>query len=446
VVQYIAPNVSIEELTRTNFLKRFLRESGLGDYGTVTGGGTSTIVDTGKLKSTQFADKDWEGGWARIGKDAGGSQAAPEGEVRPSTTYAPSTGTITVNPALSVAVVSSDEYELWKFPSPHTVIDMLDQILKHDVLLSCWSPLSELPDFDMEALNTTDWTDSGATGTKVKGVTALSGYSHLNVAYTADGDYTRTGSIAVHPGDPYYTSILCRPNVDGTFTLQIYDVTNSAVIDSITLTKLYPGRLWLSWNAPATCEQVQVRLVGSANSINADWDDLVFYPMEAHSIALPWWVKNENQIIRVYQLKVGEVEDNVKPPELRGSEFKDYIIQDSAFGSGQLRLVMKNRTSVPEGLFIVGARNETVYADNTLDVKLIDENYLLALLANKVFEYLSQLTRTGVLDTAWITERAQHWERKAQRETEIQMTRMMNIDLGQAEMGKFIDPELRYGS
>ena len=444
MVQFIAPNVSVEELTRTNFIKRFLRETGLGDYGIATGGSTSTIVDTGRLKSTQYADKDWEGGWARISKDAGGAQAAPEGEISPITTYAPSTGTITVNPNFTQAPVSTDEYELWKFPTPQLVLDFLDQILKNDVWLPCWSPLSELPDFDMEDSGLDDWTDSGSTSSKVAGVTALSGRRHLNIAYTADGDFTRTASIAVAPGDPYYTSVLCRPNSDGTFTLQIFDVTNSAVIDSQTHTARYTGRIWLTWNAPATCELVQVRLVGSANSINADWDDLVFYAQNEPSIALPNWVKSKNQLRKVYRLSVGEVVDNVQPPVLRGRGFQDYIIADNAFGTGQLRITMKERTAVPDSLYILGLRNEIAYTDDTSDVKLVDENYLMALLATKVFEHLGQLPRTGVLDTAWITDRARFWKTKADIESRVQMSRLEDIDQGQAEMQGFIDSNLTY--
>lgn len=440
---HMVPNASIEELTRAAFLKRFLRETGLGDYGTATGGSTTTIVDTGKLKSTQYADKDWEGGWARISKDGGGAQAAPEGEISPITTYAPSTGTITVDPAITAAA-SGDEYELWKFPSPNTVLDFLDQILKNDVWLPCWSPLSEITDFDMEVSGVGDWTDSGATGIKVSGVTALSGNQHLNINYTADGDYTRTMGITVVPGDPYYTSILCEPENAGTYTLQIFDVTNGAVIDSKTHTSLYTGRIWLTWNAPATCKLVQVRLVGSANGDEANWDDLVFYNMEASSIVLPWWVKSHTQLRGVWRLSVGETIDNVRPDVLRGREFKDYIIQDSAFGSGQLHLTMKNGLHIPESLYIFGLRNETAFADDTLTPKLVDENYLMALLATKIFEHLSQLPRTGVLDTAWITARAKFWKNKADIESRVQMSRLEDIDQGQATMQSYIDNELTY--
>src|SRR3972149_4978025 len=94
----------IEGITRNNLIKRILRETGLGATGIATSGSTTTIVDTGSLKSSQYNSSEWVGGWARISKDAGGAAAAPEAEKSPITTYAPSTGTITVDPALTAAV------------------------------------------------------------------------------------------------------------------------------------------------------------------------------------------------------------------------------------------------------------------------------------------------------------------------------------------------------
>src|SRR3990172_2216788 len=113
----------IEGITRKNLLKRFLRESRLGTYGTATAGGSGTFDDTNNIKSTQFNSRDWVGGWARISYDAGGAAAAPEAEIRPITTYDPTTNArITVNPVFSANPAASDEYELWLI-NPRLVID-----------------------------------------------------------------------------------------------------------------------------------------------------------------------------------------------------------------------------------------------------------------------------------------------------------------------------------
>ena len=62
---------TIEKLSRNDILSKLLRENrSLGGYGTATGGSATTIVDTGKLKTTQAPTTDWVGGWARLAYDA----------------------------------------------------------------------------------------------------------------------------------------------------------------------------------------------------------------------------------------------------------------------------------------------------------------------------------------------------------------------------------------
>ena len=49
----------IEGITRRDFFKSFLLDSGLGKYGTATSGSTTVIGDTARLKSTQYDTKDY---------------------------------------------------------------------------------------------------------------------------------------------------------------------------------------------------------------------------------------------------------------------------------------------------------------------------------------------------------------------------------------------------
>src|SRR3990167_8204573 len=240
-----AAGLTNEGITRRNLLSRFLRETGLGHYGTATGGSTTTLVDTTTLQSTQFSDQDWVGGWARISRDAGGAAAAPEAEIRPITTYAPSTGTITVNPAFTAAPVSTDNYELWRFPSPRMILDSLDTLLQEEVWLPCWSPLSQIIDFDMEQDNMTHWTGTNATVTKVTIEPALNGKRWLSVVSTSAGGYATSPTYNVEPSKSYYVSTLVHPT--STFTLGpqlvVRDITNSAnITGTVTWSRTMPGR------------------------------------------------------------------------------------------------------------------------------------------------------------------------------------------------------------
>ena len=73
-----------------------------------TGGTTLTIVDT--VQTSQHSDDDWKEGVAFITRDAGGANAAPEGEFQRISGYKDSTGTFTVDTAFTDAPVDGDTY------------------------------------------------------------------------------------------------------------------------------------------------------------------------------------------------------------------------------------------------------------------------------------------------------------------------------------------------
>ena len=399
----------VEGITRKNLLDRFLRETGLGKSGTVgdvDGGGTTTFDDATTLKSTQFTASDWVGGWFRCSRDAGDASAAPENEQSPITTYDPTTnGRVTFNPALTAALVAGDSYQLWRYPDPTIVKDFLDQVLKNDIYLPYWSLLSEIPDFDMEANNTTDWTASNATVTKVTGTEpVLNGKRWLSVVTTSAAGYARTATMFVEPGKSYHLSAMVRVGAASTTpNLIAYDVTNGASIDSKSSIRQYPTRIWFEFTVPSTCYQIQVRLSNTENSVTSLWDDVVLYPVDSGEISLPWWVKNKQQVKGIFQLRADQITANLWDTTLRGEAVtNDYTITDSAFGRGQLR-VTRRRGALQGPLFIFGIRNEVAYATDTLDSKRVDENLLFYCLAYKVFSHLKQLPNSGVLDSQWIT-------------------------------------------
>jgi hypothetical protein len=91
----------------------------IGDYLSLTasGGSTTTVVDTDLDNYTE--DDGGIQGWVKIVTDAGGSGAAPEGEIRRikngTAGYTQSSTTITVPFAFTAGVVSGDIYTLHRF-------------------------------------------------------------------------------------------------------------------------------------------------------------------------------------------------------------------------------------------------------------------------------------------------------------------------------------------
>src|SRR5688572_18865824 len=92
-------------LTLSKIAQRVWRETGFSVDITATGGSTTTIVDTNSIYT---ADDALIGGTAVVVRDAGGSSAAPEGELARISDYAASTTTFTLGATLTAAVASGD--------------------------------------------------------------------------------------------------------------------------------------------------------------------------------------------------------------------------------------------------------------------------------------------------------------------------------------------------
>ena len=437
----------VEGITRNALFKRFLRETGLGTYGTATGGSSSTLDDTTRLKSTQLSANDWQGGWLRVGKDAGGAGAAPENEHQPITAYDPTTnGRITFNPTVTAGIASGDEYQLWRYPNPTFVKDFLDQVLTNDVYLPYWSPLSELPDFDMEANNTTDWVGSSATVTKSTAEPALNGKRWLSVATTGGNGYARTATFYVEPNKRYHISALVRSSAASTTaSLIAYDVTNSAAIDNKTSTRQYPTRLWFEFTAPATCNQMQIRLSNVQTSVTSYWDDVILYALDSPEISLPNWVKNKAQIKGIFQLQASSLDSNAYDGTLQGDIVNSqYNILDNSFGRGQLRLVASNG-AINGPLYIFGIRNEEAYVDDNSDIKRVDANLLFYALASKVFDHLKQLPTSGPLDNGWVTRQAAEYGKLYKQALREQSERVEAVIQSVQPDGAYLDGRFVYG-
>ena len=400
-----APTLAqVEGITRRDFFKSFLLDSGLGKYGTATSGSTTVIGDTARLKSTQYDSKDYVGGWARISYDAGGSSAAPEGEISAITTYAPTHATdhITVNPAIT-AVAAGDMYELWTKANPRDVIDLLDTCLTDLLYMPCWTILTEVPDGDMEQNNTTDWTAVNATVTKQTAEPTMFGKRYLRVVATAANGYARPAVFRVEPGKKYHISAVSRVSAAATTAkLLVYDETNSADIDSKSSTYLFPNRISFEYTAPATCYTVSIRLTSVEDTMTTEWDEVCHYPIDASDIRLPWWVKGRNQILGYFQLDPDVLTSNIWDWNLKGEQDNRWFAQDRF--QGQLRAQSRSGPIGSRPIFMFGLRNETAYANDNTEKKYIDTNLMISCLGFKVYDMLVKQLGSNQTQSVKMTE------------------------------------------
>lgn len=450
----VTPTVStVEGITRANLYKRFLRETGLGVYGVVTGvggGATTSFDDTTRLKSSQFNSQDWVGGWSRISKNANSAGSSPETEVKSITAYDPSTnGRITAG-TFSASIEVADEYELWRFPNPLYVNDDLDTVLKEDIFLPCWSVLSEHPDFDMEQSGTDDW--EAITGSIAKVITApyITGKRYLAVTATGGVGKARSANeIKVEPNKKYYLSA-CGYAADdnSTLTLSAYDSTNSAVITSASTTwsRQYPARIVVEFTTPSNCYAIKVEMAHTCSSTEAAyWDEVILYPVDAYDIALPWWVKNKDQVKAIFGMSLESLGTNTFDSCLKGEMINEYDIRDDSFGKGQLRLVRRSGT-ISRPIFIFGVRNEIAYANDTVDAKRVDSNLLIAALARRVFKRLKTFPNSNAMQTTWIIEQQKEWENQFKILNRAQTERVEAVLQTIQPSGYYRDNRFAFGS
>lgn len=404
-MSYITPvsrtTPTLELLTRPNILKRFVEETNFGLHGTATGGSTSTVVDTGLLQSTGYSHTELEGAWVRM------STGASAGDVRNITTYAPSSGTITASPNFSsTGPASSHVYTIFKYMRPGTVLNFIDTICTEECFLPTWDYLTEADDGDMEQSHTTAWTATNSTVTKSTTEPLLGGKRVLSVAATATDGYA-SQDFFCEPTASYHISVDFRCNSATTTTsLVVYDVTNSAVIQTVSLgtrQQWVKGRV-TNFQTPAGCYRFQVRLVVHTNATTVFYKNLVVYPHGARTIAGPWWAKDESYVKGIFRLREETLRgsQHLLSSEMTGSLERGWEPVNSGFGTGQLRYQSRpGHGSIDQPLFVFGVRPEIAYASDT-ETKHINSAFMHWALCEKAFTSIAATPGIGQLNDKWV--------------------------------------------
>lgn len=273
-------------------------------------GTTTTIVDVSADSPLDTGDDSllFKDSWAKIEAD---SAATPldVGEVSRITTYAPSTGTLTVGRAFTNATTTTMTYGLY-FGLPPTrkgiekpIDEYINQALRrlfyHRPFL-----LTLVTDGDMETSGVGSWTASSATRTKSTSTGVVLGKQALRVANSGANGYAQSASVSVNDNQTYN---LCADVTiaSGTAVLELYDVTNSASIDTAQSDQLQTRRLWLQAKVPADCKQVAVRLKGTEASADVYWDNVSLLNTTSLEMPLPSWFDNADWLEKLEVWQVG---------------------------------------------------------------------------------------------------------------------------------------------
>jgi hypothetical protein len=414
-----------ESVVRRQILERLLRE-GFGQYGTLTGGSTSTFVDTSRL-SGGIPDNWFQGYIARVSRDAGLAGAAPEGEMRFVTSSTASTGTTTNGtPVFTASPASGDLYQLWQYIHPQVVLDTLDQVMTEDAYLPCWTILTEVPDGDMEQNNTTDWDTSSASIAKSTSEPMMWGKRYLSVTTSGANGYATTAAyISVVPGRRYHLSALVRcAEGDITAYLAAYDDDNSANIQSVTTTSKTVVRLSLEFTAPSGCNRIFIKLGSQENGVVTYWDEVCLFSVDGYSISLPWWVKNKGQIKGIFRPHFNTVGTNISEATPRvDAELDRWNFVDDAFGRGQLK-ISSRYGAIDRPVYIFGTRSETAWANENTETKHIDRDWVHARMCYLLYSQMLAPRSVGTQNMGWAEKRLEFWEKEWNRQRRMQDERL----------------------
>lgn len=270
---------------------------------------TDYFADVPRLKSTRFSSSKYDNCMIRFATDTSGdlaSDTSADYMVVQVDYLDQAEGRLYVTPVLNAATAADSQiYEIWRAGvNPQDVDRMRDKALTS--LCNVWKsvPLTILTDGDMEKAGVTDWT-VGGTATLTKATLSFpSEFARrvLNVANAAANDYAQSASIYTRPTTQFTYHIPSYTTV-GTSEIRFRDVTNSAFIgDAITNTGTYWTWASGTFQAPATCYEIQVWLRGQESSADINWGPISLFPANATRFSLPDRVVSRS-IGKVFQVR-----------------------------------------------------------------------------------------------------------------------------------------------
>ncbi len=206
--------------------------------------------------------------------------------------FSGSNSQLTVAPGFTASLVSGTDYEVhYKFYPVH-IRDKINEILEN-VRRPIYLPLTLVTDGDMESTGTSDWTAAASTGTApalAKGTTnVLHGRRSLTITASSDAtnSFAKSASMFLSPSTAVFVSADVFITGGDKAKLTLYDVTNSAEIE--TAESVTTGWVHLRFidTIPSNCEEIQVWLESPVASDVTYWNSVQLLPVDLQVYDFP---------------------------------------------------------------------------------------------------------------------------------------------------------------
>lgn len=407
-------------ITRRN-LRRSLYDQipYLGFYGTSDSMGAGTVVDTYAFQDSNLSTDTYRGAYIYRPDQTNDDMVKKAGAL----TLA--TGTLAHTGSNYADTGSAKIYEIVGHMHPDELNACIHRALKKvyfetqtvlSVLSNGTSEGSTAGDADMSVSGVGSWTTVGTLSTKEKSTSGYLVYSgtaslHLVTSASSSGVSSIPIRLNTNSGAPerVFVSVILRAE-SGTWTVELYDSTNSAAIKSYTTTHEGWVRVWIEEQVPATCEEVKVRVYSALTTEEAYIDNVVVYRKSDRRLVAPTWLNEPHKFLKLREARyIRNLADHVDDANSR--VFQDWS-QPAMFSLDPLHLdsnpyaVQLNKPLPQADLWIHGKRPyydvETLAADT--DTTTAPQDLLESYCKLEIADYL---IKRYPGDARWTTLRAE---------------------------------------
>lgn len=318
-------------------------------------GSTTTLLDS--ILSPAAQDVDFIKAWILIISKPTGSASIGEIARVTNVDFSGSTSTLTIAPAMDLAVKDTAEYEIhYKYHPDYAearINDILDN-LETGYLI----PLSIIVDGDMEDDPATNFA-VGGTETLANDTTYVRrGRQSLKITAGADDDYAQsTSSTYLSGGTQVLCATDCYITAGDAAKIILYDETNGANIEAAESDESGWVHLEFLATTPATCEEVSLRLEAQNSGDVIYFDYATLLPTNGAIITPPGEAEYAHDFGRLFYFPrgttiAGTTNDYAyKVDEQPAKDWSSYSVQRDDTGVVPIRLEI-NRTPITRPLFI----------------------------------------------------------------------------------------------
>jgi hypothetical protein len=324
--------------------------------------------------------------------------------LRQVSSYTTSNGRLThAGQAYSDTDLTGETPEIWQI-DPRLVNSAINRaIIK--CLREAYTPLSIwTEDPDMENSGTADWTASNATLAKSTSV-VYRGRQSLAITATAANGFARTPSIDVTPGASYWFFAVVAAR-GGSVVVQAYDATNNAVIEALTVSDRDWRYVSTQFTVPATCRQVQIRIVQQSNGEIAYLDQLGGWQADQMLIPAPPWLDDKDNVLDVLQWLTPASGD----PISREAGMKPVSWYDVVFQRGAAVPVWLTIRNLGSGPVIVRAQRPYAVLNDETDNTTATLDWVATGAAWQLYDYLSTTGRVPQSEKVGYLQEARAYE------------------------------------